>query len=386
MAPTGGLRRILAPRRAPTPPAMARHFDDLRLAAEADELDRFFGRVPVNGIFDDVDVPAVRGLDDIVAEQQAAIGGPRSWAEQAAQREMFFPAQAEEPFADLLRRGERTRALVNSRLDRMTPEQRASSLAEVGRQYDARPRAVTPGMSAADKALIAATAAGVAGSGLELVLPESEPQEVDYGFESPEIVVEDDASDEVMQAIAAKAYADARREGLAQAAQNWRDTTPYRRDALMSAPVNGLMAGEEIIAMGPALSDDISGWPQDDILMDQDDRLMREITNERQDDLDMASVADIALPLSMPAAMPLMDMPSAADTPVGEYMTPRDRQYMADPPPPPAPPGPRLTGPQQRTAEVFVRAGIPPERAILIATGRASLSQAEERAVIRSRR
>jgi hypothetical protein len=113
-------------------PGLARHLDDLRAAEQAAALDRHFGRVPPPaGIFDNIDAPA-----DPLAAQRAVAAAPRGWLERAALANALEPGPSP-PLADMLLENERRRALIGSRLDRLTPEQQASSLPAVSRQYDA---------------------------------------------------------------------------------------------------------------------------------------------------------------------------------------------------------------------------------------------------------
>lgn len=115
-----------------TPPVLARYLDDLRIAEQAKDLDRHFGRIPpAPGMFDDIDLPP-----DPVSAQRAVGAAPRSWLESAEIADaMDVPPSA--PLSDMLLNNERRRALIASRLSRLTPEQRASSLPSVGQQYEA---------------------------------------------------------------------------------------------------------------------------------------------------------------------------------------------------------------------------------------------------------
>lgn len=115
-----------------TPPVLARYLDDIRMAEQARDLERHFGRIPpAPGMFDDIDLPP-----DPVSAQRAVGAAPRSWLESAEIADaMDVPPAA--PLSDMLLDNERRRALIASRLSRLTPEQRASSLPSVGRQYEA---------------------------------------------------------------------------------------------------------------------------------------------------------------------------------------------------------------------------------------------------------
>jgi hypothetical protein len=115
-----------APQVRATSPVLARYLDDL---AKADR--------------------ALAGWDNYEALSSAGrLGGaaeavppPRSLMEPAdysAAIESMLPQRGVElPLSDQLLRMDRTRTLLDSRLGRLTPEQQASSLPLVGRQYDA---------------------------------------------------------------------------------------------------------------------------------------------------------------------------------------------------------------------------------------------------------
>lgn len=75
-----------------------------------------------------------RYLDDLAARAMAS--GAKADDLDAVIAGMT-PPPAAEPLADALRRNDRTRALVQSRLDRLEPEQMPGSLGLVGRQFDA---------------------------------------------------------------------------------------------------------------------------------------------------------------------------------------------------------------------------------------------------------
>lgn len=117
-----------------TPPVLARYLDDLRIAEQARALDRHFGRLPPGGgMFDNIDVPE---LPDPIAPDRAVGAAPRSWLEGAEMSRAMEPQPAA-PLTDMLLDNDRRRALIGSRLARLTPEQQARSLPVVGRQYEA---------------------------------------------------------------------------------------------------------------------------------------------------------------------------------------------------------------------------------------------------------
>lgn len=136
-------RGALAARRQAANPVLARYLDDLaqraRLAdaaADARRLDVHFGRVTPADPFAGIG-------DDPIAAMVGATGAPRRMLEAADYNKSIddmLPSGPEEPFADVLRRNDRTRALVNSRLDRLTPDEQPGSLGLVGRQADADAR------------------------------------------------------------------------------------------------------------------------------------------------------------------------------------------------------------------------------------------------------
>jgi hypothetical protein len=121
-----------APKVGVTTPGLARYLDDLRLAQQARALDKHFGRLPPEpGMFDNIALP-----DDPVAAERALGAAPRSWLENAELMRAMEP-QPESPLMDLLLANDRTQTLLDSRLERLTPEQLARSLPAVGRQYQA---------------------------------------------------------------------------------------------------------------------------------------------------------------------------------------------------------------------------------------------------------
>lgn len=144
-------------------PALARHLDDLRLQAEDFDNDVFFGRVPPPpGPFEGIAIPA-----DPVAAQRAVAAAPEAWLREA-QRFGGLVEEPQIPLIDMLRQNERSRALVRSRLDRLTPEQRQSSLQSVALQAedDARAAAAARRAAGAQYQQDLRTAGAVAAAGL----------------------------------------------------------------------------------------------------------------------------------------------------------------------------------------------------------------------------
>ena len=117
-----------------TPSVMARYLDDLRRAEQARALDRHFGRQPPEaGMFDNINVPEI---PDPIAPDRAIGAAPRRWLE-VAEMDRAMQPQPAPPLADMLLDNDRRRALIASRLGRLTPEQQARSLPVVGQQYAA---------------------------------------------------------------------------------------------------------------------------------------------------------------------------------------------------------------------------------------------------------
>lgn len=148
-------------------PALTRYLNDLTSQGRAEDLDVFFGRVPPRpGPFDEIDVPP-----DPISEQRAVAAAPEEWLQQA-QRFGGLIEEPQNPLIDMLRQNERSRALVRSRLDRLTPEQRQSSLQSVALQAEDDARAAAAAQRAADaqyqqdlRTAGAVAAAGLLGGG-----------------------------------------------------------------------------------------------------------------------------------------------------------------------------------------------------------------------------
>lgn len=77
--------------------------------------------------------------DDPVSDMVGATAAPRHWLEAADYNraiEKLLPAEPQVPLIDMLLRNDRTRSLVNARLDRLDPTGRAGSLGVVARQAE----------------------------------------------------------------------------------------------------------------------------------------------------------------------------------------------------------------------------------------------------------
>jgi len=150
-----------------TSPVLARYLDDLaqqaRLAAaaaDARRMDIHFGRVQPEDPFAGI------GGDEI-ADMVGATAAPRRWLEADAYNksiEGLMPSGPGEPLLDALARNDRTRALVQGRLDRLAPEQMPGSLGLVGRRYDADQAAARAADILADRNLGTAAALGIGGA------------------------------------------------------------------------------------------------------------------------------------------------------------------------------------------------------------------------------
>lgn len=144
-----------------TPTVLARYLDGLRLAEQARALDRHFGRLPAEGgMFDNINLPE---LPDPVAAERAVGAAPRTWLE-GAELDRAMQPQPSPPLTDMLLDNDRRRALIGSRLDRLTPEQQARSLPAVGRQYEADQAAARAADIKYGKDVNTAAALGAAGA------------------------------------------------------------------------------------------------------------------------------------------------------------------------------------------------------------------------------
>ena len=104
----------------------------VRMEEERQFLDNFFGRPK------EIGEPDLSGIElpPSISEMQAATGIPRRLFEYAQWANALEGQQPEIPLADWLRDNDRTRALVRGRIERLTPEQQASSIPAVGLQAE----------------------------------------------------------------------------------------------------------------------------------------------------------------------------------------------------------------------------------------------------------
>jgi hypothetical protein len=330
-------RRMMgrAPKVRTITPGLARHLDDLRLAEQARALDKHFGRLPPEpGMFDNINLPG-----DPVAAERALGAAPRSWLENAELTRALEP-QPESPLMDLLLANDRTQTLLDSRLERLTPEQLARSLPAVGRQYEA------------DRA--AARAA-----------------EILYGKDL-----------NTAAALAAGGVVG----GAALYGQGSRLADEYARDQAEIPELGPDLSGdpadvlpEELDLGDDAVSDFVAGEADE-----MEEALLRPI-RERE-----AGLADFLADTSYPAALP--DAPGLFDEePIMDLQPDSPEEAVA------ASPGPAmavggemdldaLPGPQMRSVKVLINAGIPADRAMDIITKGASLTPDEYRMVTGGRR
>ena len=205
---------------------LARYLGDLaqqaRLAdaaADARRLDVHFGRVQPDDPFAGI------GGDEI-ADMVGATGAPRRWLEGAEYNraiDSMMPTGPGEPFADALARNDRTRLLVQGRLDRLPPDQRPASLGLVGRQYEADRAAARAADILADRnrgtalTLGAAGALGAGAFGARMALENQQNEQDQVLLEAwanerqqreAEQLEEDNQEAEVARAEQAKARAD----------------------------------------------------------------------------------------------------------------------------------------------------------------------------------
>lgn len=129
-----------------TPAVLARYLEDLaradRIAGDWDAL-----------------AAAARGIDD--ATPPRGIVPPTDYNTAVSS---MMPSRMGEPLADALLRNDRTRALIDSRLDRLTPEQRPGSLGLVARQAEADQAAARAADIQYGKDVNTAIALGAAGA------------------------------------------------------------------------------------------------------------------------------------------------------------------------------------------------------------------------------
>lgn len=168
------IRRAPAARRVANP-VLAQYLEDLakadRLAAQWDASAAAAAKLRP-GVIDDGPLPPPRG--------------PLEPSDFGAAIDAAMPQRTYEvPFADELLRNDRTRSLVGSRLDRLTPEQQAASLPFVGRQAEidarmARQQAMESDMDLPTRAGLVGIAAGLGTAGyMKLAEDASRAQEAE---------------------------------------------------------------------------------------------------------------------------------------------------------------------------------------------------------------
>jgi hypothetical protein len=321
-----------APKVRTITPGLARYFDDLRMAQQARALDQHFGRLPPEpGMFDNIALPA-----DTVAAERALGAAPRSWLENAELTRALEP-QPELPLLDLLLANDRSQTLLDSRLERLTPEQLARSLPAVGQQYQADRNAARAAeiLYVKDLQTAAALAAGGVVGGAAL-----------YG-------------------------------------QGSRLGEDY------------IQAQANDIDLGPDLSEDPA-----DVLPEEmsrgDDSLLTEVGDaigamEMPEDPDFAALEEMAGLLEAPEAEEIDIASLFAEEPMMDLQPDTPEEAVA------AAPGPglgvggemdldALPGPQMRSVKVLINAGLPAGRAMDIITKGASLTPDEYRMVTGGRR
>jgi hypothetical protein len=285
-------------------------------------------------MFDNISLP-----DDPVATERALGAAPRSWLEQGELMRAMEP-QPESPLMDLLLANDRKRTLLDSRLERLTPEQLSRSLPAVGRQYEADRAAARAEelLYGKDLNTAAALAAGGVVGGAAL-----------YGQGS---------------------------RLAEQYARDQADTIELGPD-LSADPADVLP--EELDLGDHAASDFVAG-EADEI----EQALLRPI-RERE-----AGLADFLADTSYPATLP--DAPGLFDEdPMMDLRPATPEEAVA------AAPGPDvavgggldiedLPGPQLRSVKVLMNAGIPAGRAVDIITKGASMTPDEYQMVTGGRR
>lgn len=270
-----------------------------------------------------------------------------------------MPPQVDElPLADQLLRNDRTRALVNNRLDRLTPEQEMRSLPAISRAYEDYQRQARMGEEAArlqrnsmlsEAAVPMAAALGAGGVMLAGSTPEEE-------------VAEDPLTLDDIAVLGAAAQA---------------------MDPADAMPIDEI---------------DLGDFPmvEPDVQIDEED-----VDTEGLAEMIMAAMETPVVPGIeglMDESVTMLDggvdlgeqgFQGASEAGMGRGLTMDDLVLERDNTPPrEAPPDrdPYMTNAQKRTVQVLMNAGIPSERAGRIARGEASMSMAEYRMVTGGRR
>ena len=254
-----------------------------------------------------------------------------------------MPPQVDElPLADQLLRNDRTRALVNNRLDRLTPEQQMRSLPAISRAYEdfqrqQRRASEQARLAAQDKRIVGglagSTAALLAGAGLSKLMPQEEEP------------MPDDATT---------------LEDIAWLAESPEDILPESIDLGEPMPIE------------PEVYIDAEDFDTDGLL---------DMLTAGQETPVLPDIADL---LSADEEPLLFDMPEAS---VAEAMPEEELTLTRDAAPMQTPDrDPYMTNAQKRTVQVLMEAGIPSQRAGRIVLGQASLSPEEERLITGGRR
>lgn len=379
--------RVRAPRVNVANPVLARYLDDLaktdRIASEWDAL-----------------AGAARGVDDVLPPR-----GPVPPADLNVAIEGMMPSGPAEPFADILRRNDRTRALVNSRLDRLSPEERVGSLGMVGRQAESdaamrRRQHIESDMDLGTRLGLLAGAGALAG-GLALKPGEDEVAEareaelarrrerdaaIDAGIlrEVDDISVEDHSPVEMyrhepdLQGLM-REYLDSAGRGLAESA---RAATERRRDldyALSASPDGAMPMALDIGA---------------DMLIEPYDPLAKmaadaPVPEPGMDDGTSRFVQKFVARHAHPGEIDVSGL--FADDPLVDFQPDSPEAYAAASPGPASPVGMNrdledLPGPQMRSVRALMAAGIPEGRAMAIIVKGSSMSPDEYRMVTGGRR
>lgn len=390
-----------AARRAPSvrvnSPVLARYLDDLarqdQLAGEWDAL-----------------AAAARGMDDALPPR-----GPVPPGDFNVAIEGMMPDSPPMPVADMLFGNDRTRALVNSRLDRLTPEQQVGSLGIVGRQADAdaamrRKQDIESDMDLGTRLGLAAGAAALAGGfalkrgddakaeavKAELARRRARDEVIDSrlqgdvdaisieGPEGPGVFYESPDFDALMQEAM-----DSSGEGLDRMRRDRQDRERVLLDALSGNP-DGAMPmtidiGEDSPISGfDPLADmaDAAGLPMplsDDLLYES--AALPSVQGMLQDS---AVVARNLPKFPMDGSFQRL-----LESGVYQLPSPEDTTEMS--PGPESPVGMNrdledLPGPQMRSVRALMAAGIPEGRAMAIIVKGSSMSQDEYRMVTGGRR
>lgn len=404
--------RPRVPVRAPvvrTSPVLARYLDDLAqqarmadAAADARRLDIHFGRVQPDDPFAGI------GGDEI-ADMVGATGAPRRWLEAADYNQSIgsmMPGGLGEPMLDALARNDRTRALVQGRLDRLAPEQMPGSLGLVGRRYEADQSAARAAdiLSGRNRdtamALGAAGALGAGAFGARMALENQQNQQDQVLLGAWK--KERDLMDSVRQSVSEIDMAED-------------DPVIFSADIPTADEVNGFLA--EGLAVPPHQFD-AGGFDarSDERDSARDSALMASVGSGMDDIIDRAKGApgmnavNARIPSAERVRNSFLETPFISRTAEGDFRPSEDypfrgkNTYFASDFRPPSPeesvaaaPGPEsqvaqdpdledLPGPQLRSMRALMRSGIPEGRARDIILKGSSMSPDEYRMVTGGRR